>query len=396
MPDSITVGSHALAREATASPAHTQRRSAPTQALHSDIVRITDLGEADVQRWRELATVSVEPNPFVEPDFVLPAMRAWRVQNVGLLRVMDGTGWLAAIPVVSVPSWRGVPGRCLVAWRHPYSYLSNPLIASGDVERVVTALLERGYRHSGAFGLDWIATDGPFGGALQQLSRVVRISEFGRAALHGGRANGGNHLPTGQTAKKFRQKRRLLERETGELTVRDRSGDRMACERFLEIEADGWRGWSGTGTAMACIPGHAEFFTDMCAGFARLGRLRLRALEADGRILAIASDLIAGNVLYFFKQAFDEQYARYSPGAQLELANMQAFQSQEWEMFDSCASVDNEVYNKLWPGRRTLRTVVVAGSHGRGALNHAKWRAASTVKPLGRRLQELPRAFSAR
>ena len=64
-------------------------------------------------------------------------------------------------------------------------------------------------------------------------------------------------------------------------------------------------------------------------------------------------------------------------------------------MFDSCASVENEVYNKLWPGRRTLRTVVVAGPHGRGALNQAKWRAAITVKPLGRRLRELPRAFSA-
>jgi CelD/BcsL family acetyltransferase involved in cellulose biosynthesis len=395
VPDSITAGSHALVREATASPTQTQRR-AVARTIHSDIVRIADLGEADVQRWRELGTASVEPNPFVEPDFVLPSMRAWGVQGVGLLRVMDRADWLAAIPVVSVPNWRGVPGRCLVAWRHPYSYLGNPLISGDDVERVVTALVERGYRHSGAFGLEWIATDGPFDGALEQLSRVVQISEFERAALDGGQANNGNHLPTGQTAKKFRQKRRLLEHETGQLTVRDRSGDHVAaCQRFLEIEADGWRGWSGTGTAMACIPGHGKFFTDMCAGFARLGRLRLRALEADGRMLAIASDLVAGNVLYFFKQAFDEQYARYSPGAQLELANMQAFQSQEWEMFDSCASVDNEVYNKLWPGRRTLRTVVVAGSHGRGALNHAKWRAATTVKPLGRRLQELPRAFGA-
>ena len=359
--------------------------------MNSDIVQISALSERDLQGWRELASASVEPNPFVEPDFVLPATRAWSADDVAVLRVMDRATWLAAVPVQNVTSWRAVPGRCLVAWRHPYCYLSNPLVSPGNVESVVSALLRRGSRDTGCFGLEWIATDGPFGMALEQQPRVSEIARFDRAALYGGSTGNAGRPPSRQTAKKFRQKRRLLERDSGELTVRDRSGDGAAYERFLEIEAAGWRGASGSGTAMACLPGHGKFFTDMCEHFAAMGRLRLRALESDGRIIAIGSDLIAGDVLYFFKQTFEERYARYSPGAQLELANMEAFRSEAWKMFDSCAGPDNTTYNRLWPAQRTLRTVIVAARGQAGTLSHAKWRAAIAMKPFARRLQEARR-----
>lgn len=364
--------------------------------MHADIVSIMELSDRDVALWRELAAASVEPNPFVEPDFVLPAMRAYGDERVGILRVIDASAWLAAVPVRRVSSWRGVPGSILVAWRHPYCYLSDPLLAPGDVEAVVSALLARGHRETGSFGLEWIAADGRFDSALRSKPRIVEISRFDRAALYGERADAHGHSPSGRTARKFRQKRRLLEREVGPLSICDRSDDRRAYERFLQIEAAGWRGWGGTGTAMACIPGHAEFFTDMCARFASLGRLRLRALEGDGRVLAIGSDLIAGDRLYFFKQAFDERYARYSPGAQLELGNIEAFRSGGWRMFDSCASPDNITYNKLWPGRRTLRTLIATGSDHSGTLSYAKWRAAIALAPLKRRLTHARAAVGSR
>jgi CelD/BcsL family acetyltransferase involved in cellulose biosynthesis len=353
--------------------------------MHSDIVPISDLTENDIEGWRELASASVEHNPYVEPDFVLPAMRAWGGADVGVLRVMNGTAWLAAVPVVSEPSWRGVPGRCLVVWRHPYCYLSNPLLAGGDVERVVAALIERGHRHAGGFGLEWIATDGPFGAAMRLQPRLVVISEFDRAALHG---EDGDGAVNARTARNLRRKRRLLEREHSEPTIRDRSGDRAVYARFLEIEAAGWKGWSGTNTAMACIPGHADFFTDMCEGFASLGRLRLPALDSDGSILAVTCDLVAGDMLYSFKGAFDERYARFSPGSQLLMATMEAFRSEGWKMFDSCAGADNETYNGLWRGRRTVRTVIATGADRTGTLVYAKWRAAVAMRSIERRLRE--------
>ena len=357
--------------------------------MQSDIVKVSDLTDSDLDAWRELAGASVEPNPFVEPDFVLPAMRAWDVNDVAVLRVRNGATWLAAIPVQSVASWRSVPGRCLVAWRHPYCYLSNPLVARGDVEGIVSALLARGHRDASGFGLEWIASDGPFAEVLGLQCRVAKISEFERAALYRGHAHVGDNPPTGHTARNLRRQRRLLERDSGELAIRDRSGDRTAHERFLDIESVGWKG-SETHTAMACRPGHGEFFLDMCARFASLGRLRLLALESDGQIIAVKSDLVAGSTLYGFKSAFDERYARYSPGAQLEMASMEAFWSEGWEMFDACTAPDNTFYNKLWPTRRTLHTVIVTPRDTAGTLGYAKWRAASAMRPVGRRLRELP------
>ena len=243
--------------------------------MNSDIVRISDLSERELGAWGELAEASVEPNPFVEPHFVLPAMHAWKGDDVGLLRVTNGARWLAAVPVHNVTSWHRIPGRCLAAWRHPYCYLSNPLIAGGDSEGATTALLQRGYRETGCFVFDWIAADGPFGRALGQQRRLVELQAFERAALYKGRADDGETPVGARSERTLRRKGKLLEREGGEVRVSDRSGDPAAYERFLEIEAAGWRGSSGTGTAMACHPGHAAFFTEMCQRFASLGRLRL-------------------------------------------------------------------------------------------------------------------------
>jgi CelD/BcsL family acetyltransferase involved in cellulose biosynthesis len=358
-------------------------------AMNSDIVRISDLSERDLGAWAELAEKSVEPNPFVEPHFVLPATHAWGGDDVGLLRVTNGATWLAAVPVHNITSWHRVPGRCLAAWRHPYCYLSNPLIADDDLE-AVTTLLQRGYRNTGCLVFDWVALDGPFGAALRQQRRRVELQGFERAALYKEYAENGDKPVGARSERTLRRKRKLLEREGGEVRISDRSGDRAAYERFLEIEAAGWRGPSGTGTAMACRPGHAAFFTDMCERFASLGRLRLPVLESDDRIFALKSDLVAGDVLYHFKAAFDEQYARFSPGLQLELASMEAFQSGGWKMFDACTAPDNSSFNKLWPEKRRIVSLAVSGRDRLGTMDYAKWRTVATAgPPIRQQLRQL-------
>ena len=358
--------------------------------MNSDIVRISDLSERELGAWGELAEASVEPNPFVEPHFVLPAMHAWGGDDVGLLRVTNGARWLAAVPVHNITSWHGIPGRCLAAWRNPYCYLSNPLIAADDPDAVTTALLQRGYRNAGCFVFDWAALDGPFGRALGQQRRLVELRAFERAALYQENAENGEQPVGARSGQTLRRKRKQLEREGGEVRTGDRSGERAAYERFLEIEAAGWRGASGTGTAMACRPGHAAFFTEMCERFASLGRLRLPVLENDDRIFALKTDLVAGDVLYHFKAAFDEQFARFSPGLQLEIASMEAFRSEGWRMFDACTAPDNRSFNKLWPGKRRIVDLVVTGRDRVGTLDYAKWRTAATAgPPIRQQLRQL-------
>src|SRR5439155_13614414 len=117
---------------------------------------------------------------------------------------------------------------------------------------------------------------------------------------------------------RLRRLRRAFERELGApLEAIDRSGQPEAVERFLALEASGWKGRRGT--AMASRPGHADFFREMCAGAGSAGRLELLSLEAAGQVLAMKCSLFAGDGLFYLKAAYDEAHARYSPGVQLEL-----------------------------------------------------------------------------
>ena len=85
-----------------------------------------------------------------------------------------------------------------------------------------------------------------------------------------------------------------------------------------------------------------------------LGRLQLLDLSVDGRTVAMKCNLIAGDVIYCFKIAFDEEYAAYSPGLLLERRTVDVFHTEtEAAAMDSCADPHNAMINRLWPDRRS-------------------------------------------
>jgi CelD/BcsL family acetyltransferase involved in cellulose biosynthesis len=358
--------------------------------MRSDVISISDLGRLDLAAWEELGAAAVSRNPFAEREFVLPAARGWGVDDLGVLVVRDGTQWLAALPVRSVRSWRSVPGRCLAGWRHSYCYLGTPLVAGGgDPEAILAMLIRRGLQVGGCLGLDWLDVDGPLAGALTaalaSASRPVEVEQFERAALY--RRDQPDYLEQTLSArhrKEYQRKLRLLEREVGELTLRDRSDDPAAYERFLELERSGWKGKAGT--AMASRPGHGEFFIEMARGFARSGRFLMLSLESEQRTVAMRCDLLAGEISFNFKVAFDEQLGRFSPGIQLYIANLERFHASGRAWSDSCADADNATLNRLWFGRRGLRSVVATPRRVTRALPYVKWRLAAEALPLRRRL----------
>ena len=346
--------------------------------MRSDILPISDLGQRELAAWAQLGAGAVSPNPFAEPDFVLPAIHAWKLSDVGVLVVSEGADWLGAIPVLSVRSWRGVPGRCLVAWRHRYCFLGTPLIADVDPQATLSLLIRRGLQRCGCLALDVIDAGGPLAAplsaALATEARTFVLQTFKRAALY--RRDDPDYLGLTTTARHrgdLRRKFRLLEREVGELTMRDESDDPSAWKRFLELELSGWKGAGGT--AMASRPQDARFFTDMCARFAGAGRLHLHSLSSSQRTVAMRCDLVAGNMSYAFKTTYDEEFARLSPGMQLEVANLDRFHASGLAWSDSCAEPDNPAIGKLWFGRRELQSVVATRRDVPGALRLGKWRA---------------------
>jgi CelD/BcsL family acetyltransferase involved in cellulose biosynthesis len=321
---------------------------------------------------------------------VVPAARGLGVEDVAVLLVRDGTRWSAALPVRAVASWRGVPGRCLAVWRHSYCFLGTPLVAGPDPAQALTALVSRGLRAGPVLALDWIDVAGPLAEpltrALDATARTVELEVFERPALH--RRALRERLDAGLSAhhrRELARKLRRLEGELGAVELVDRSGDPAAYREFLALEQSGWKG--ANGTALACDPGHAGFFQELCERFAAAGRLQLLSPQSDRRVVAMMCNLLAGEVAFGFKIAFDERLARSSPGMQLQLAYIERFRAGGWSWTDSCTQRDNEAVNRLWPGRRVLRSAVAVRRGLAAAPAYAKWRAAAVAVPLRDRLR---------
>jgi len=390
--------------------------------MRSDIVSVRAVDPQGLAAWRELAATALVPNPFAAPEFVLPAARWLRAPDAGLLVVRDGSSWRALLPVRTVSRWRHVPARCLTVWRHVYCYLGTPLLAPEHPAEALAAMLRRATREPGtwAFILEWVDHDGPFGEALADaLTTVGRapviIDDFERALLHrrppaddaqagsrgltplactspGPRRDDPAAATTGRGHHRtLLRLRRRLEARVGALSVRDHAADESAPRRFLDLENSGWKGRAGT--AMASDPDHARMFVEVCAAWRRAGHLELLALEADGCAISMKCNARAGASSFCFKAAFDEQFAKFSPGSQLELANIDIFNRGNADVMDSCTARDNLIMNQLWAHRRRLRTLALSSGDTRGAVGHAVWRAASAWRDAsqatGRRYRDI-------
>jgi hypothetical protein len=59
--------------------------------VRTRLTTLADLSERDVGAWRDLSARALEPNPFAEPDFVLPAAGRLGAGGEALLTVEDGS-----------------------------------------------------------------------------------------------------------------------------------------------------------------------------------------------------------------------------------------------------------------------------------------------------------------
>lgn len=337
------------------------------------VVAIQSLSAEDLSAWGRLAGRAVEPNPFFEPLFVPAAARALGAADVKLLIAGDGEEWSGCMPV----QVRRVLGRPIFAstWKHPYSFLSTPLVDRDRVEEfaasVIRSLRER--EHCGSLLLRR-ASDGPVLAALRAAAeddgKLGPVFErcFERGAYE--RRPEGEQLSWMKSRRRSelkRQRKKLAEELGEEVASHDRSDTAEAVDTFLRLEASGWKGEEGT--AMASSEHSADLFRSMCEEFAAAGRLQLRSLEAGGETLAMTCDIGADGTLFGFKAAYDERLRRYSPGIQLQVDNFAFFDSSREEaQFDSCAEPGNETINGLWPDRKRVVTIAFGRTGPAGKL----------------------------
>lgn len=346
------------------------------------------VGEVDDRarsRWQELAVRAAEPNPFFEAEMIEPAAETLG-QKVALSVLSDDAGdWAGVIPVHRGLRWREVPLPAPACWRHLYCFLGTPLIRAGDESAAWEAWLGPGGMPRSPFaGFDRIGSDGPVVAALDAVAAqrgltVHRYEDFTRATLVRGRDGPYLGVSSKHRRELNRQWRKLSEALDGEPEIRDRSGSDDAVERFMEIEASGWKGREGT--AFACEPGHAEFFRRICRGLAAAGRLELLSLEIGERRIAMKCNIRAGAGVFAFKIGYDEAFGSYSPGIHLERYTIEHLDDSppEIKWVDTCADPDNKMSKRVWPDRRAIAALAVPARGPAGSLGRLGLRAGAKV-----------------
>jgi CelD/BcsL family acetyltransferase involved in cellulose biosynthesis len=356
---------------------------------------LDELTELDLTAWRDLAANAVEPNPFFEADFVLAAWEHLGRNGVGLLVAEDADGWAACLPVHRPARWRRLPIATLATWRHLYCFLGTPLVAADRTEDALATMIDGGLRERrvNALTLDWLGDGGPVAASLERHFGergipTVRYERFERASLE--RRTEPTYLDDtlrGHRRRELQRMRRALARDVGDpVTTTDRPDDPEALEDFLRIEASGWKGERGT--ALASREDHARFFRAVCTAFAAADRLQLLELNAGGRAVALQCNLLANGTVFHFKIGYDAQYARYSPGLQLEREAVDLFHGRtSLKSMDSCADPNNQMINRLWPDRRPITTIVVGRRGPRGWATRQATSASASLRDLVRRVR---------
>ncbi len=358
--------------------------------IRAQVLALDEVDAAARERWRELAARATEPNPFFEPEFVLPAA-ATIPDAPGLLVAIDGAGdWAGAAPLWRGRGWHHVPLRGAATWDHLYSFFGAPLVRAGDEREALRCWLEPAAGVVRTFlGLDLLDAGGPVLAALEEAAAetgatTVVYAEHERAALFRDEDGLSMRLSSKRRRENARLGRRLGEALGDGVAVVDRSEDPRAVEDFMELEAAGWKG--GGGTALASSAAHAEFFRRMCEEFRQAGRLQFLSLEGSGRLTAMKCDLIAGSAVYCFKTSFDESLAEFSPGVQLERALADHEKDNERvHLIDTCAEAGNEMANRVWPDRRRMVSLAVSGPGLGGTLSRLMIRATAQTRTMIRR-----------
>ena len=88
----------------------------------------------------------------------------------------------------------------------------------------------------------------------------------------------------------------------------------LLFEDFLAVEGSGWKGESGTGSAIRLHPRYASFYRSLARELGDGDGCEINALYAEGRCIAGELSMRTGQQYATLKIGYDERYARLSPG----------------------------------------------------------------------------------
>ena len=142
-----------------------------------------------------------------------------------------------------------------------------------------------------------------------------------------------------------------------QLGKKDDAGPFIAA--FLKLEAKGWKGKRGT--ALANNPQTSAATHLALDALHKAGKLHFWSITLDGKTIASLFAYVDGNKASLGKIAYDEAFAKFSPGVLLILnATEDLFNEGIISEVDSSAIPDHPMINRLWRHRIAMADIMVA------------------------------------
>lgn len=335
-----------------------------------------------VEELEHLSARSIEPNVFFNPRFLAPAMPRLDDRDVRLAVIRDGDEAKSRLRLlVPFTVERPAPpfgAPILRTWSSPFGPLGTPLVDRDDPAGVISDFLEMLARPRlklpKVFAFPEVRLDGPFaalvGAHAEAHDLPISLANRVERPHLQGHADGDDYLRASLRGHHFREFRRLKRRldEQGTLdyaVARQPEEVRLAIEAFLALEASGWKGRART--AMAVDRYRAAFVREAAQRLAERDLCRVHQLSLDGRAIASLVVFVEAGVAYTWKTAYDEDFARFSPGTLLAVeATRTLLDDPNVDIADSCTVPDHPVMSRLWQERRPLGTLVLGLSPDAG------------------------------
>ncbi|MFU8831719.1 MAG: GNAT family N-acetyltransferase [Wenzhouxiangella sp.] len=332
----------------------------------------------ELARWGsaldELAANAAEPNIFFEREMLSAALECLDAEQVEVLLVFDDDQLVGLLPLERTARFHGLPISALRTWQHLHCFLGTPLVRAGSERFFFNALLDwldsRPSKEV-ALELNGFGRDGGLWATLQAVLKNRQRHFFCtlklERALLVAQGEPDEYLASCLGNKKRRELRRQQRRlgELGELEFQNLTASddiEEWIQDFLALEQSGWKGRAGT--AMALDPAEQCFFQTVMRQLFESNRLLMLRLRLDGRTISTQVNFSSGPGAFSFKVAFDEAYAKYSPGVLLELENIrQRLFKRDIEWMDSCTSSSGGTMDSLWCDRKSLGRTCIATAH---------------------------------
>lgn len=333
-------------------------------------ITISEVDSRLVSDWCDLEKRTLEPNPFLSPHFILPAVRHLTPNDeVSLLlfeTYADGRNHLVGLGVFQQSNGtRIAPFPHMCSYIAPGStFLSNLLIDQLWARQVVHAFFEFANSQRGIWNcLEFIqrTQNSPMDRLLVDVAAEADFEwlgwSFDRPVFHPDQISAEQleQSLSKNRRKKIRRNRRQLQSQ-GRLSfhvIRNGLNSDLHTDTFLKLEHCGWKGEQGS--SLQSQDNTRAFFREMVDGFSQQQRMIFTELRLDDVPIGSTSNFVAGGAGFAFRSGWDTDYRDSSPGVQqeIELARSASRELADLEYFDSGSDMDSWM-ETLWPSSRKI------------------------------------------